>query len=256
MSQAPVPNPPNPVVVTAGNVPWDYNTPMKVITEAGRNAGYLGLAAIPNSQQIASWGSRLLGLINVWQTQGLKLWLQQDVGFTAVQGQNRYVFGPQGDVVMPRPPRILEAYWQDSSGTRRPLMIISRNEWNTLSTLVTQGAPNSFFPDKQQQYTVFNLWLTPDLYTATQGQIHILAQTQVNQITNLNDQMNFPPEWFQALHWGLGLDISQGQPASVIQLCQSMSTMYFDMVNDWDVEDASTFFQPDVRNQYIGNSFK
>ena len=50
MSQLPVPNPPNPVAVTAGNTPWDYNTPLK--TKAADDPLQ---AKVEKRAQVLSW---------------------------------------------------------------------------------------------------------------------------------------------------------------------------------------------------------
>lgn len=256
MSQLPVPNPPNPVPASTGGLPFDFNSPYRIVKFAMRDAGILQEGDEPNSDNFQEYMPRLNELFNFYQTQGLKLWLQEIITITCTQGKNLYVFGPSGDVIMPRPPRFLEGYWQDFLGNRRPLIVLSRNEWDTLSTLVTQGSVNSYFIDKQQLTTNLYLWLTPDLYSATQGTVNMLAQVQINNVIGLYDTMNFPQEWFIALHWGLADQISTGQPQAIIDRCSQMATKYLTMLEDWDVEDASTTFQPDQRNQYVGYRFR
>lgn len=260
MSQLPVPNPPNPVAPPAGIGPIWFNTPFRIITFAMRDAGLIGRTDEPTSEDYAEYMSRLNDIFNYLQTKGLKLWLQEDVSFTPVaptsptSGTNLYSFGPTGTVVMPRPPRIIEAYFQDQNYVRRPLIPLSRNEWDYLSTLTVQGDINSYFVDKQQLITNFWTWLTPDSNAAL-GEVHTLCQVQVNNVISLTDTMNFPQEWFGALHWKLAFDISVGQPQSVISLCKMNSEAYLQALEDWDVEDAATQLQPDPRSQYVANRF-
>jgi hypothetical protein len=67
--------------------------------------------------------------------------------------------------------------------------------------------------------------------------------------------MAFPSEWALTLEWGLAHQISTGQPESVIERCES-NWQYFEMaLEDWDVEDASTRFEPDQRSQFVGRRF-
>lgn len=220
-----------------------------------RDAVYLGRGEEPNGEDYAEYMPRLNELINFEQTQGLKLWLQEDLAITPVAGTNLYSWGPTGTVVTPRPPRFLEGYYSDSNQNRRPLIVLSRNEWDTLSTLSSQGSINSYFTDKQQNVTNLYLWLTPDATAAT-GTVHMLTQVPVNNLISLTDQMNFPLEWFIYLHWGLADQISTGQPQSVIARCAAMAEKYRVMLEDWDVEDAPTTFQPDSRMQCSGSMFK
>lgn len=254
--QNPVPNPPNPIPPPSGAPNPNANNPYRIITTALMNAGYLELGESPSSEQIA-WCIPLLNdLFNGLQTQGLKLWLQEDVSIVLTEGVNLYSFGPAGTVTMPRPPRFLEGYWQDQWGNRRPLIVLSRNEWDYLSTLIQQGPVNSYFVDKQQLVTNLYLWLTPDAWSAANGNVHMLTQVQVNNMISLTDQLNFPIEWFLGLHWGLADMICTGQPASIMQRCQAKAAQYLAALQDWDVEDASTTFQPDQRTQYNGYNFR
>lgn len=263
MSQSPVPTPVNPVAPPLGTGPGTFNTPYRIITFAMRDAKLIGRGELPTSEDLAEYMTRLNDIINFLQTKGLKLWLQEDLYITPIAGVNLYSWGPGGTVVCPRPPRFLEGYWQDNlggqqvpTGARRPLICISRNEWDYLSTTVTQGQVSSYFTDKQQLLTNLYLWLTPDQFAAENGVVHMLAQVQVNNMLSLTDTMNFPIEWFLALHWALGYDISQGQPGAVTALCAQNAKTYLDALEGWDVEDASTFFQTDQRTQYTGYRFR
>jgi hypothetical protein len=216
---------------------------------AMQDAGLLQEGDDPDPEQFANYLQRLNDLINLWQTQGLKLWLQKELSLPLTAGINQYALGPGG--VLPtlqfKPMRILSsAYYMDSDGNRRPLMMISREEWMRLSTTVSQGPINSFFVDKQQIQILVNLWLTPDTQAAT-GHVILLMQEQVTNLVSLTDAMNFPQEWFIALRWGLADDICTGQPQAIMQRCMMKAALYLAMLESWDVEDASTTFAPDSR---------
>jgi hypothetical protein len=234
------------------------NSPFKVLQQAYRNAGYLERGQDPDSEMLADGMVRLNDLMNLWQTQGLKLWLQLDLTVVLTAGQNLYTFGPTGTVVMTRPTRVLEGYYRDSNNIDRPLIMLSRNEWDTLSLKTTgtaqRGTVTSFFTDKQVATMNVNVWLTPDTVAAT-GTVHIIIQQQQPNVVGLTDTMNFGPEWFIALAWGLAHEVATGQPQSVIDRCATLADGYRRALEDWDVEDASTLFQPDPRTQYVGNRF-
>src|SRR5215510_5612128 len=126
-----------------------------IITDAMVDAGFLQEGQRPNSEQLATNMRRLNDMINLWQTQGLKLFLQEDINVPLVVGQTRYGLGPLGpDLVMARPPRILQGFIVDSTHIRRPLVLISRDEWERLSQVVgNDGTINSFMVDKQATTT-------------------------------------------------------------------------------------------------------
>jgi len=257
-----------PNAVPLGVQPPNTNNAYQIITLAMRNADYLDKLQDPSSDDLAEYLPRLNALINFEQTQGLKLWLEQDVSFTAILGQNCYQFGYNTTNTVagtffnvPKPLSVKEAFWQDANGNRRPLIPMSRNDWDTLGTVVQQGAVNSYYADKQDNFMNVWIWLTPDAYTATVGsqsglsQVHVIFRVQVNNFFTLTDQMNFPVEWFMFLQWSLAQEIGTGQPDPILEKIDKMTTMYRTALEDFDYEDASTVFQPDSRIQYVNNRF-
>lgn len=235
--------------------PASFNTPARAIEYAMKDAGLLSRGDLPDSDQYAEYGNRLNDMINLWQTQGLKLWLNYDLPITLTQGVGKYTLGASGTVVMTKPMRIFDSFTINSGGTRRPLTIISRAEYNRLSNVTNQGALNSVFVDKQQTYLGVYFWMVPDSVAATDT-AYLTIQQAVQNFTGLNDQMNFPQEWFMALRWGLADDICGGQSKSIMDRCQQRATTYRTALEDWDVEDASTFWQPDQRATTASNSFR
>jgi hypothetical protein len=260
MSQSPVPNPPNPVPQSSGTG-YAYSQSANMIIEmAMRDAGLIDKAEFPDSDDYAEYMQRLNMMINFEQTQGLKLWLQENVTITPVLNQQSYAFGPNGDVVMPRPTRIISGFFTFPTSitngiqVRYPLYQMSRDEFNNLGVLNVPGIMNSFFADKQQLNLIVWLWLLPDLFTS-QATCTFVTQTQVNQVISLTDQMNFPIEWFQYLHWNLAAEIDTGQPAAIQAQNDSMASFYRTALENFDVEDTSTFLQMDYRNTINNGRF-
>jgi hypothetical protein len=225
----------------------DFNMPSRIINQAMHNAGLLAEGSIPNTTQYTDMMNRLNDLINYWQTQGLKLWLQTDQAIALVAGQASYTMKLGGNVNITKPMRILQAYYIDTSSNKRPLdPPLSREEYTRLSNVIQQGAINSYFIDKQQTQLVVYLWQVPDVIAAT-GAVHVIIQQQVTNIVTINDTMNFPQEWYVALCWGLADEICTGQPQAIMDRCEKKSAMLFDALQNWDVEDAATSFQPSSR---------
>lgn len=224
--------------------PVNFNSPARIIEQAMFEAKLIQLNQTPSSEEYATYGQRLVDMINLWQTQGLKLWLNHDQSVTLLAGQAKYVFSPSGDVVMTKPLRVVNGYYLDSSSNRRPLISLAWEEYVRLSNVVNQGAVNSYFVDKQETHLDVYFWLTPDASAVT-GTAHVILQQQVENFTGLYDTMNFPVEWYLALIWGLADEICGGQPPAIMQRCAARAAAYRITLEDWDVEDASTKFAPD-----------
>ena len=237
-------------------LPITIGTAVAVIKQAYQNAGLIPMeAAEPSSEQYANGMNRLNMMIQFWQTQGLKLWTNVDYPLGLTQGVNFYSFGLVGTVSVTRPLRVPFAYFTDSTGIRRPLEMISRQEWSTLSQVNQQGAPNSIFVDKQQTTLNVYVWLTPDAVTAT-GTLDLVLQSQIVYAAGLLDTLNFPVEWALALVWGLSEQLAIGQPPTIVQTCNMNATLYRTALENWDVEDASTFFTMDHRGAYSNYGFR
>lgn len=240
--------------------PATFNTPLRVITYGYRHAGKLDLGSEPDSTQLANGLNILNDIINVEQTQGLKLWLTQDVSIAAPilsAGTALYTLGPTGTVVLAgKPLRVLQGYYEDSSGNRRPIEPpLAREEYYRLSNVVTLGQITSYYVDKQQNTLNVYLWNTPDAQAAL-GTVHLIVQTQITQMIALTDALSFPQEWFMYLQWALAEQFATGQPVTVINRCEQMAARYRTALEGWDVEDAATRFVPDSRSMQDRGAFR
>lgn len=229
------------------------NTPYPIITDAMQDAGLLQDGEVPTPEQLAKYMRRLRDVINLWQTQGLKLWLLSDTAVTLVAGQATYSFKPSGDVNMTKPLRVIQGYYLfTSSNVRRPIWPLSWQEYLTLGqagTLTSNwGAISQYFVNKLATELTVTFWLCPDTNEAANGTAHVLLQTQVTNPVNLTETVQFPEEWRMALHWGLADDICTGQPQAIMDRCAQRATTYRTALEDWDVEDTTTTFQVDSRN--------
>lgn len=224
------------------------NTVFGIINDAMHDAGYLSEGDNPNSEQLASCQRRLCDIINLWQTQGLKLFLLQGVTIPLVAGQNRYTLAPTGNVVMARPLQVMEGYILDAnSNIKRPINPLAWSDWMTLSqTTGNDGTISSFFVDKKAAYMDVVFWNTPNTQEAANVAVLLMRQQAPNPY-NLEEHVSFPQEWRIALRWGLADDIATGQPQAIMDRCAERATVFREALEDWDVEDTSTRFTPDTR---------
>ena len=215
-------------------------TVIQTITDAMVDAGLLMEGAAPSSDQQTKNLRRLNDLIELWQTQGLKLWLERDTSITLVSGTSNYTVTNGGARVM----RITQGYWLSSAGNRTPVNLISREEYTRLSNTTNTGAVTSIFVEKLVTSTKVWTWLVPDA-TAAAGTLHVIGQITVPNFTLTTDDLtiSFPKEWAIALRWGLADEICTGQPESIMQRCAAKASMFRDALENWDVEDASVRFE-------------
>jgi hypothetical protein len=226
--------------------PVDLYTPDRLIRQALRDCGRLQFGSTPTSEQVDDAQSRLADIINTWQTQGLKLWLNSIVSLTLVEDQVSYTIGPAASPATTKAARILAGWFVSADDARRPLHPLSWTEYYNLGQHTTSGAVNSYFVDKQLLNLVVKLWSPPDA-TAALGTVELLRQELAVAWTELTSDVAFPVEWFQALRWGLADELCSGQPQLIMERCERKAMMYRELLEDWDVEDTSTRIAPDMQ---------
>ena len=232
------------------------NTVYGIINDAMQDAGILQDGDLANSDQLATYMRRLCDIINLWQTQGLKLFLWQDVSITLVTDQATYTMKSGGDVDMTKPLRAFQGYILDTSNIRRPLVALSWDEYVRLSQVTgNSGSISSFFINKQATSLNVSFWNPPDA-TEALNTAHLLVETQAANPINLEENLSFPQEWRIALRWGLADDICTGQPQAIMDRCAQRAEAYRTMLEDWDVEDTVTSFAPDQRIGWGTGAFR
>jgi len=235
------------------------NTPYGIIIDAMQDAGLLQDGDDPTPEQLAKYMRRLRDVINICQTGGLKLWLLSDQSVTLVAGQATYSFKPSGDVNMVKPLRALQGYYlYTATNVRRPIWPLSWQEYLTLGQAGTlaanRGTISQYFVNKLATELQVIFWLCPDSTEAANGTAHLLLQTQVTNPVELTETMAFPEEWRMYLHWGLAAEICTGQSQALITRCENKAAAYHAVLEDWNVEDTTTSFQPDSRARAnVGN---
>lgn len=225
------------------------NTPHGIIYDAMQDAGLLPDGQYPTPEQYAKYMRRLRDLVNTWQTQGIKLWLTQDITVPLIAGQATYTLGPSGSVNMDKPLQVVDAYYlYSSNNVRRPLLPLAWSDWVRLGQVGNQGTITQYFVDKRQSLLYVTFWQTPSSSEASSGSVHLVLRVQATNPTNLTETMNFPEEWRMALRWGLADDICTGQPAAIMARCQERALYYRRILEDWDVEDTPVRFSPEITN--------
>ena len=230
-------------------------TATAIITKAYRSAQKLPRGSSLSADQLSDGLDILNDLMNLWQTQGLKLFLETETVIPLVAGQQMYSLMPGGDVSIARPLEIKEAAYWDQYSNNRPLIKFSRQEWTNLSNRTAQGSVNQYFYEVLYDRMNVFLWNIPDT-TAAAGTVHAVLRNQATQVSEDDNDVFFPPEWAIALRWGVADELTSGMPEPVQQRCQARAQAYREALEDWDVETAETYFQPDPRTYAGRRSFR
>lgn len=223
----------------------DLNTAERLIRQALRDVGRLQVGQVPSGEVYDDALSRMYDIINTWQTQGIKLWLNVPHTIPLSAGVASYTLGPAGALLTLKPLRVLGGWYVTTAGARRPLTQLSVTDYYNLGSLVSAGAVNSFMVDKQVANLVVRFWSTPNASEASGGSVQLLLQRQAVSPDELSGTVELPIEWYMALRWALADDSSSGQPAIIMERAERKASFYRGLLEDWDVEDASTSFAPE-----------
>lgn len=219
-----------------------------IIFEAMFEAGKLGRGQEPQSEDYAIWLNRLRSMSTHWMTQGIKLFTWTDFSIIITASKAQYLFGPGvTDLNIPLPMKVTQSYYIDLTGNQRPLTLLTWDDWTRLSNKTQNGAPNSYFVDRQPSVMNFWVWLSPDVFTVTNGTIHVVLNNQITQPTQITDKTGFPPEWELGLIWGLADEKCGGAPTDVQTRCQQRAMYYKEQLENFDVEEGGVQIQPDAR---------
>lgn len=239
-----------------------------IIALALRKLGVLELGDTPDSASLANASMSLNLLIKQMSTEGLKLWKNSELVIPMVAGQTTYILGGSTSALMydtqapttaitDRPLKAIQGFYRNIQVTPNidiPVMLLSKNEYLTLGSKFSTGTANSLFYDVKALNGILYVYLTPDLNSQTNLQIHLVCQMPLNDILLSTDIPDFPNEWMNCLVWNLAdqLAIEYGVPMNYRQEIMQRAAAYKAQLTDWDVETTSTYFMPEFRS--VGGS--
>jgi hypothetical protein len=196
-------------------------TVRKLLEEAFREAGILGLGNTLKPEDFQSGLRRLNWMLAQWRT---KRWLVYKLVNLSVDatGVTAYTIGPAGDIeVTERPSKIYGAFFQhayggsfsgdfdddfdvNTSGSRNtdyPLQVVeSRQTYNLLVQKRQIGDPSLIYYEPDFPLGKFYLWPVPP---ANSLSIVITCMALLQDLSNLNTEVELPGEYAPALHYNL-----------------------------------------------------
>lgn len=123
-------------------------------------------------------------------------------------GQQSYTVGPGGDFNIPRPSKLEFAFFRQNSGAPLPVdypleILRAREDYSRISLKTLNAFPQFAFYDAGNPLANLYVWPIPN----NQYEIHIVVMQQLQQFTNLSDEIVLPPEYKAMLLWNLALEM-------------------------------------------------
>ena len=236
----------------------------QIISLALRKLGTLEVGSTPDAETIANANMSLNLLVKQLNTDGLKLWKVSELIVPLTVSKTSYILGGASSDLMydslaptvaitDRPLKVIQGFYRNVTSNPvidTPVMIVSKQEYNTLGSKFSTGTANTIFYDSKKTNGILYVYLTPDAYSQSNLELHIIAQMTLNDMTLATDIPDFPNEWMNCLVWNLAdqLALEYGVPMNARQEIALRAQTYKTQLDDWNVEVSSTFFQPDFRS--------
>ncbi len=111
-----------------------------------------------------------------------------------------------------RPLKIIDAFWHDASGNDRPLQVANNDDYTAIPNKDTVSTPLIVYYDPQITTGVLYVWPKPD---TVNGVIVMSAVYPIQDMDAATDNIEIPAEWFQAVMYGLAVEIAPQYPEQV-----------------------------------------
>jgi hypothetical protein len=134
-----------------------------------------------------------------------------------------------------------------AAGNEIPLFELSRGDYMELSDKTTSGITNQAYYDPQLTNGVIKVWPVPN---SIGNKILFTAIRPIFDFDATNNNPDFPQEWFEPLKYNLAVRVAieYGIPLDSIGDIMALANSTLSAVTQFDQENVSIFFQPEMRH--------
>lgn len=208
-------------------------TVRNIITMALRKAQLTGFGQEPSSDDAEVARQELNVMLKGWQNKGFNLWTKTSMSHTLTAGAEQTL-----DPV--RPLTILSCRFKRSaSASELPMTQMTRDEYDTLPVKTTTGTPTQFYYDRQREAARLYVW--PVLATAAGETLQITYEREIEDIATLNDTIDMPGEWWDAVVYSLAARLGEDTSAPTLQSLTMRAEVLLREAGAFDRE-GSVFF--------------
>lgn len=172
-------------------------------TQALRKARIGSIAESPPAENMAQAIAELNYMMKAWQNAEYLTFLYSSGSLTLTTATS-YSLTP-----VVRPLRILSARLRRGS-IDLPMESMTRGEYDNLPLKTSTGTPTTFYYDKQTEDAEFYVW--PALAAANGETIEYTFEREFEDVTDANETLDLPGEWWEAAEYGLAARLMETVP--------------------------------------------
>lgn len=230
----------------------------QVITLALRRINAIGQGESPTTTAATEAAVALNALVKAWEADGMPLWKITTQTFTPTASTSSYTIGIGATINKKPPLKVHQAWYRNTASSKdTPLMLITRDEYNLISTKSSTGTPNQMYYNPPgdlgggEMSGTFYLYNTPDSTFASGNTIYFVGQLPFDDYDATSDDTDFPSYWINALSWGLAEQLSYeyGVPPNLAKNIMLMATKEKQQALSFGSEEGSLFLAPSY--QYL-----
>jgi len=208
------------------------DTAQQIVFLALRMAGRINdqQSVADASKDVDDAFSLLVMMLGQWQRKRWLVWNEQELSVVST-GNDFYTIGPGQDFDSPRPDKIHAAWCrlQPFSGPNAvdlPLSIIeAKEDWATIAIKDLKSIPAAVFYDSSFPTGRVYFWPVP---SAAHYEMHLVVKATLPIPATVNDTMELPPEYLDAVVNNLAVRIAVsmgGQQISPVLLAQARASL-------------------------------
>lgn len=171
----------------------------------------------------------------------LKEWMAYPAIWRLKEGYINLVAATGSYSLTPRPYRIINVRYRNSSGTDLPMEELTKQEYYDLPIKTTAGTPTQWYFDPQQATSSIYVW--PVKATVTTETFRVTYQRFIDDIDDLGNNIDVTPEWLGTLGYNLAARIADdyGRSGPHIDRIIARAGVLFEQMRDFDRPEVVRF---------------
>lgn len=145
-----------------------------------------------------------------------------------------------------RPLRVIEAHIQDASGNDRPVEVISKQQYESLSLKTTDGAVTAIHYDPQ--LTTGQLYVWPQTSVVTDV-LELIVHRPIEDMDSSSNDFDLPVQWLEPIVWGLAWRLcpDNGISTERKQEIERNAKEFLEEAESFDIENVPVYFGVDLQ---------
>lgn len=228
----------------------------QIITSALRKIAVLSENEVASAYQIENGAFVLNTVIHEAEVDGMPLWAIENYSIPLTSFSNGATgLGLGTTNSIPYPTKIINAFLRTTvpgspeSTTDIELMLVTKDEYNNITSKYSVGTPTQFYYDVKNGYGNLYIWPVPSTSIAQNRSIVITYQRPFYDAGTGTNTLDFPPYWTNALVYQLAMRLAPeyGVPPQDRTQLKQEAQYYWERALSFGTEEGSLFISPDAQ---------